>query len=81
MAKPLMKAARDSALPKPNEFFIEGGLLAMICANKAKPKEAASVTMCPASDIKAKELAQKPAKASIPANVKVSNKAVNKMPV
>jgi hypothetical protein len=30
MAKPLMNAASDSALPNPNECFADGGRLAII---------------------------------------------------
>ena len=45
MAILLTKAAKASALPKPNECLGEGGRREMICANSAKPNAAASVTI------------------------------------
>ena len=41
----LTNAAKASALPNPKECFGDGGRREIICANKAKPSAAASVTI------------------------------------
>ena len=51
----------------------------MSCASRARPSAAASVTMWPASEIRASELDRKPAMTSMPANDRVSPSAHARM--